>query len=232
MKFLIAALAIIAIAAGTIDWRFWKRWYTIPEDAGEWPASYYQPTAELPGAEKPFFPVAADDEARTVDPAALEAAAKYARTHNSAALLVLHRGALQLERYWQGIGPEALFTGRAMTRSLIPPLLAIALEEGDIDSLDDPVGDYLEEWQGDPRGDITIRELLWNISGLENTLLADGGPFSKEVRISLGSDFRAAALSFDIDRPAGTHFSFTNTNPQLLGVILETATGKEYEAYL
>ena len=137
-----------------------------------------------------------------------------------------------MERYWQDIGPDSLFTGRAMTRSLIPPLLAIAMQEGDIGSLDDPSGDYLPEWQGDPRGEITLRELLWNISGLENTLLEDGGPFSKEVRISLGSDFRAAALSFEIDREPGTHFSFTNTNPQLLGAILEAATGRDYEDYL
>jgi len=232
-KVVIAALAlIVVVAALTVDWRFWKRWYTIPEDAGEWPASYYQPTAEVPGAERLFFPVAAGDEQLTIDPTALEAAAAYAQSHNSAALLILHRGVVQLERYWQDIGPDSLFTGRAMTRSLIPPLFAIAMEEGDIGSLDDPVDDYLPEWQSDPRGKITIRELMWNISGLENTLLVDGGAFSKEVRISLGSDFRDAALSFEIDREPGTHFSFTNTNPQLLGAVLESATGIDYEDYL
>ena len=145
---------------------------------------------------------------------------------------MLHRGVLQLERYWQGIDADSLFTGRAMTRTLIPPLLAIAMQEGAIGSLDDPVGGYLEEWSGDPRGEITLRELLWNISGLENTLLENGGPFSNEVRISLGSDFRRAALSFKTDREPGTHFSFTNTNPQLLGAVLESATGIDYEVYL
>jgi CubicO group peptidase (beta-lactamase class C family) len=231
-RVLIVVLVVAAIAAGTVDWRFWKRWYTIPEDAGEWPASYYQPTVAIPGDERAFFPVATDDDERTIEAAALEAAADYAESHNSAALLVLHRGVVQLERYWQGIGPESLFTGRAMTRSLIPPLFAIAMAEGDISSLDDPVGNYLTEWQDDPRGEITIRELMWNLSGLENTLLVDGGPFSKEVRISLGSDFRAAAVSFEIDREAGTHFSFSNTNPQLLGAVLESATGRDYEDYL
>ncbi len=232
-KWLIPALALVLLAAAlTVDWRFWKRWYTMPEDAGEWPASYYQPTVPVPGAERDFFPSVTDAQAQSIDQAALDAAAVYAEEHNSAALLVLHRGVLQMERYWQDIGPDSLFSGRAMTRSLLPPLFAIAMAEGDIASLDDPIGNYLPEWKDDPRGQITIHQLLWNISGLENTLLVNGGPFSNEVRISMGSDFRKAALSFKTDREPGTHFSFTNTNPQLLGAVLESATGTDYETYL
>ena len=127
----IAVAIVVLTAVLLVDWRFWYRWYTLPEDPGEWPASHYQPVVEIPGGPKDFFP-AADVAELTIDSDALEAAAAWAEQHNTAALLVLHRGVVQLERYWLDIGPESLFSGRAMTRSLLPPLVAIAIQEGAI----------------------------------------------------------------------------------------------------
>lgn len=227
---LVLALVMVAmaLAAASVDWRFWKRWYTMPTDPGEWPASYYQPTVEIPGAPKPFFP----QGPQTIAPEALAAAAKWAENHNSVALLVLHRGTMQLERYWQGMSSDQLFSGRAMTRSLIGPLVGIALESGAIGSLDDPVSEYLTEWRNDSRGDITLRQLLHNTSGLENPPLAgDPSPFAKNARISLGSDFLSAAQSFELENEPGSFFALSNANAQLLGGILEAATGESYEAY-
>lgn len=228
----VAAVIAALAAALFVDWRFWYRWQTLPEDPGEWPASYYQPVVEVPGNAGEFFP-AADAEALTINAGALEAAADWAEQHNSVALLVLHRGVIQLERYWRDIGPDSLFTGRAMTRSLLPPLVAIAIREGAIESLDDPVGRYLPDWSGDARGGITVRQLLRNLSGLENPPLAgDPDPFSKNARISLSSDFRAAALDFDLENVPGEFFAFSNANAQLVGAVLESATGEAYEDYL
>lgn len=218
-------------AAATADWRFWYRWFTLPEDAGEWPDSYYQPTVAIDGDPREFFP-AAEAGDLTIDREVLEQAAAWADAHNSAALLVLHRGVVQLERYWRGIEADSLFTGRAMTRTLIPPLMAIAMQEGAIGSLDDPVERYLPEWQGDPRGRITIRQLLQNVSGLENPAMAgDGNPYNKNNRLSLGSTLRKTALSFELAHTPGEFFELSNANAQLLGAILESATGEDYETY-
>ena len=231
---LVGAAAVIAVLAASllVDWRFWYRWNTLPEDPGEWPASYYQPVVEVTGSQGEFFP-AADGTELTIDAGALEAAADWAERHDSVALLVLRGGVIQLERYWQGIGPDSLFTGRAMTRSLLPPLVAIAMQEGAIESLDNPLGRYLEDWRDDARGRITVRQLLRNLSGLENPPLAgDPDPFSKNARISLSSDFRAAALDFDLENVPGEFFAFSNANAQLVGAVLESATGEAYEDYL
>lgn len=227
----IATGAVLVAAAFIIDWRFWYRWQTLPEDAGEWPASYYQPIYEVSGDEQPFFPASGDGEG-SIDSAALEAASAWAEAHNSAALIVLHRGVVQLERYWQGIESDSPFTGRAMTRSLIPPLLAIAMEEGAIDSLDDPVGQYLPEWRDDPRGAITIKQFLYNLSGLENPALAeDPNPDNKSTRLALGGDFRKAALAFDLENKPGDYFALSNANAEIVAAVLESATGESYESY-
>jgi len=229
---LVAAVALLATAATLPDWRFWYRWFTLPQDAGEWPASYYQPAKAIAGNPQAFFPIASPDEL-TISSEALEAAAAWAEAHDSAALLVLHQGVVQLERYWQGIEADSLFTGRAMTRSLIPPLIALAIQDGDIGGIDDPLERYIPEWRGDPRGQITIRHLLQNASGLENPPLAgDPDPWNKNNRLSLGSDMRKGALRFGLEHQPGTFFQLSNANAQLLGVVLEAATGEDYESYL
>ena len=132
-RFAIAILGVLMVAGLglwlSVDWALWQRWLNRPENVGEWPASFYQPTTAVGGSRTPFFLAAAPDEL-TLSAAALEAAATYAEEHNSAALLVLHQGRLQLERYWQGIGADSLFSGRAMTRSMLGPLTGIALAEG------------------------------------------------------------------------------------------------------
>ena len=231
--YIAAAVAIVVLTAVLlVDWRFWYRWYTLPEDPGEWPASYYQPVVEIPGGPKDFFP-AADVAELTINSGALEAAAAWAEQHNTAALLVLHRGVVQLERYSLDIGPESLFTGRAMTRSLLPPLVAIAIQEGAIQGLDDTIDRYLPDWRDDARGRITIRQLLQNLSGLENPLLAaDPDPSNKNTQLSLSSDFHAAALAFDLENVPGEFFALSNANAQLLGAVLESATGEAYEDFL
>lgn len=230
--FLGAVLVVLMLVASTVDLRFWYRWYTLPDDPGEWPASFYQPVFDLTGDPQPFYPHASEND-RSIEDEALEAAAAWAQEHNSAALIVLHKGVVQLERYWRDVGPDSLFTGRAMTRSLLPPLVGLAIADGKINSLDDPVGRYLSEWQEDPRGLITLRQLLQNISGLENPpLAADPDPMSKNAQISLSSDFRKAALSFDLENTPGDFFALSNANAQLLGAVLESATGEAYEDYL
>lgn len=229
---LIAGALLLAVAAVIIDWRFWYRWHTLPTDPGEWPESYYQPIATIQGDQAQFFPVAAAAE-RTISAEALDSASDWAEAHNSAALLVLHRGVVQLERYWQGITADSPFTGRAMTRSLLPPLFAIAMEEGAIDNLDEPVGRYLPEWRDDPRGEVSIRNFLYNLSGLENAALAgDPDPDNKNTRLALGGDFRKGALAFTLENEPGEFFALSNANAQVLGAVLESATGEAYEDYL
>lgn len=230
----------VSIATGIIaaDWPFWHRVFTLPTDTGEWPESYYSPTVAIDGGGSGFFPLAAP-EARTISPAAINAAKTWAGGHNTAALLVLHRGKVQIEQYWQGMAADRLYSGRAMSRSLLPFLFGRAIESGQVESLDAPVSTWLTEWEDDPRGKITVRQLLWSVSGLEDppappppgaswfsrvkSALGKGG------RLSLGTDFAATALDFDAAYPPGTRFAFSNAGPQLLGVILERATGQSYE---
>lgn len=239
----IAGTLLLSLAIGIVaaDWPFWKRVVNLPADAGEWPDSFYTPSVTIDGGGGPWFDVATDADA-TLDPKALAEAASWAERHNSTALIVLHRGRVQLERYWQGHEPDAAFSARGMSRSLVGIAYGHAIADGAIASLDAPVAEYLPEWRDDPRGRITLHHLLWNVSGLEQPPPASAAApgslarlrelLGKNSRLALGANFEATALSFDLAHEPGVHFALSNVDAQLLGIILERATGVSYERYI
>jgi CubicO group peptidase (beta-lactamase class C family) len=242
--FLTVVPGVIGVVAA--DWPFWSRVARIPSDSGTWPDSFYEPRFTIEGAPQAFFPQAAADRV-SLDPVALEQASQWAAANNSVALLVLHRGVVQLERYYGGATAETLVSGRDMTRSMLGFVVGIALAEGKITSLDTAASTWLPEWRNDPRGAITLRQLLQNTSGLEelpSTIPARGEgvlgwwpPFkalvtNQNARLSLGSDFAGAALAFKAAHPPGVRFYVSNANAQLVAVILERATGEPFETYV
>ena len=235
-----------AIGIGFAAWPFLQRSWRLAAlpDSGEWPDSFYQPVVRIGGSAAAAVP-AADPAMPSIDPAALQQAAAWAEANNSVALLVAHRGKLVLERYWQGMQAEQLFSARATSRSLSGMLTGFAVLNGRL-SLDDRLDKYLTEWSGDPRGAITMRQLLQNVSGLEEVplnavVVPPGAGFAdrwlisarnylgKNARLSLGSDFAHTALSFNLAHEAGFRFALSNANAQLAGVILERAFEDDYE---
>lgn len=226
------ATAALALSAGigflAADWPFLHRLWRLPAVTADWRAAVPTPLVTIDGGSSPFFPTAAAGE-RTVGEEALAEAEAWARAHESAALLVLHRGKVQLERYWQGLGRDARYPAQSLSASLLGLLYGRALADGRIGSLDTSVDRWIEEWRGEPRGAITLRQLLWNVSGLEPAA-ADGplGLLGKAGRLRYGTEIARAALSFDLAHEPGTHFAVSPVDAQLLGIVLERASGESY----
>ncbi|MCP5471479.1 MAG: serine hydrolase [Sinobacteraceae bacterium] len=249
----IVLLVLFAALVGTVaaDWPYLRRVIaaTGMTEAGDWPGAFPAPMARIDGGRIDGEDSAAVDPveaAAAIDPAALDAAARWAAANATQALLVLHRGRLVLERYGDGADVDTAFQGQGLSGSLVGLAYGAAIERGLL-SLDDPAAKWLEEWRDDPRGDITLRQLLQNISGLEEfqglpRTSPAAGPFGRiaaivrawadrRVRFALGIDFGAAALTFDLAHAPGTHFALNGVNPQLLGLILERATGTPFERW-
>ncbi len=245
---LVCGATLVGVVAA--DWPYLRRVVASARssDRGEWPEELRAPVVRLDGGgSTTFFPTAAPGET-TIDPAALDAAAQWAEAQDGVALLVLHRGRLQLERYWQGMRVDTLFPGGAMSHSLLGLVFGAAVADGRL-ALDDPASKFLDEWRGDPRGAITIRQLLQNVSGLAETradppdATPGAGPLARavallrvatrrETRLAFGADAGAAALSFPLEHEPGGRFARSDVNSQLLGLILERATGTDLERYV
>lgn len=164
--------------------------------------------------------------------AQFSAAIDYADSMDSYSLLIWHKGALRLEHYFDGFDASLRAETASMHKSVLGLLIAAAIEDGFISDVDAGIGDYIDEWRDSPEGDITIRQLLTMSSGLSN-LSREGGFNSDATKFFMGAlNARETILGLRLVSQPGEHFSYANTNSQLLGLVLESATGQQYADYL
>jgi CubicO group peptidase (beta-lactamase class C family) len=183
------------------------------------------PKEVVAGSELDNIPNGAAD---TIDTQALQAAEAYATQTNSVALLVFHRGALRYEKYWPGFDRDTITDPFSAHKTVMGLLVGAAIEDGLIDSIDQPASTWLTEWAQDARREITLRQLLQMSSGLDTPPFGTWTGF----RITLGSQLEETVLALPLLKPPGTDFQYSNASSQLVGIVLERASGKRYAQYL
>ena len=183
------------------------------------------PTDPVRGGPVPAL-VVATEAARTIPAAVLDQAVEAAAKTEASSLLVWQGGALQLEKYWPGHDAKSFTSTQSMHKSALAILVGIAIEQGLIKSVDDPAANYIEEWAGDERRHITIRQMLQQSSGI------DFPGFPAVIDMTIGD--RLAQITFEqgVLAPPGTQFDYTNINPEVLGILLERVSGMSYAEYL
>ncbi|MCC0177442.1 serine hydrolase [Waterburya agarophytonicola K14] len=188
---------------------------------------WYQPLELIPGKPSTI------EQANTtlISQASLNQISDYAQKNNSSALLVLHRGEIVLERYWQGFTPSSTFNSMSLSKTIVALLMGIAIAEGDIKSELEPVANYIPEWSNDKRSKITIQNLLYMQSGLQNQDNT-ANPLSDLVQMYAGKNADAIALNLTAKQDSQTVFDYNSGNTQILSEVLERATGKKYADYL
>jgi CubicO group peptidase (beta-lactamase class C family) len=152
---------------------------------------------------------------------------------STTAFIVLHGDDLLYEGYFNGSSREATQTSFSVAKSFAATLVGIAIEEGFISSLDDPLTDYLPELaERDPRfGDITLRHLITMSSGL--AFREGGSPWDDPANTYYGTDLRTAALTkTEIEGSPGRAFHYNDWNLILMGIVLERSTGMSLSAYM
>lgn len=149
------------------------------------------------------------------------------------AFLVLRDGRVVYEFYANGGGRDAWVTSFSVAKSMLSVLVGLAVQDGAIRSLDDPVTRYLPELRArDPRFEqVTLRHLLRMASGIRYAEF----PFlnGDDAKTYYHPDLRRLALAESrIDGPPGERFHYNNFHPLLLGLVLERATGQPVAQYL
>jgi len=228
--FLAAGLAYLSFDywQDPVYWRRWADLFSNPDPAH----MNFKPVEIVDGGGVFEFPRATDAN-RSIDPAAIAEAEAYAAEYESFALIVLHKGVVQSEWYNDGWTPDRITQSQSMHKSIAALMLGAAIEEGSVGPLETPVKTYLPEWQDDPRGDITLRQLIVMSSGLakyEFTL----NPFNKNssFRFLNSADRTPILLKTALEWEPGSKFDYNDVNAALVGLIIERATGKSYGTFL
>ena len=239
---IVLLLVSLGVGVFTADLPFWRRALQLPLPAG----GAYLPVVTIGIPESPAMEPAAPVSS-AIDALVVEEAANRAGAAGSRALLVLYRGTLAVERYFLTDDAGTLLPASLVARPLAAMAIGIALADGRIASLDAPVALYLPEWDGEARGQITLRQLLEETSGLETGGDTRGllyrSPWrdpaslpvfatSRGVRMLLGNDFESSALGFRLEHEPGGFYNVSPANTQLAAVIIERVTGEPYENFV
>jgi len=223
---IIGGLLLVAIAVLISNAAYLQRALTFFNQDQVRRVDWFEPTVELAPATSPL-PIAVDASR----PGRFGDALNYARSTNTSALLIWHQGQLRLAHYDAGYSAADDVQTNSIHKSVVAMLVGIAIEDGVIRSVDDPIADYLPGWVARPGKQIQIKHLLSMSSGL-------AGPdtaiklFNHSMRLLHADDIAAVARTAFPERAPGERFDYQNTNAQLLVEVLEQATQKDYERYL
>lgn len=210
---------------------FWRRWWVTMTDTD--PANMnFSPTVSLGSETASELPVA-DQDSLTVSPEALRAVEAFALDFDSFGLVVVHRGVVQTEWFGPGWNRDGLTQSQSMNKTVTAIMVGLAMEDGYIGSVDDRIGQYIEEWRDDPRGDITIENLLRMSSGLAQYVFTLN-PFADDsaFRFLFSRDRAKVILATALEWEPGSRFDYNDVNAQLAGMIVERSVGRPYADYM
>ena len=155
-------------------------------------------------------------------------------------LLVAKDRTVLAEHYQYGrTDRDRLFSG-SMAKTITGLLVGIAIQDGVIQSVDDPAGRYVAGFAGTEYGRTPIRDLLHMSSGVLFGEDADNDRDLDRLWIDmvlgygstpLGTIRSITQFNTRIAAP-GTRFAYASIEPDVLGVVLRAATGQSLSAYL
>ena len=159
----------------------------------------------------------------------------FLRATDTSAFVVVHEDRLAYERYFEGSDRRTRQTSFSVAKSFVSTLVGIAIDEGLIGGVSDPVTVYLPELAARDRRfeRITLRHLLTMSSGLRYEEQSLPLPWGDDIETYYGTNLREIALEHtEIEREPGKEWLYNNYNPLLLGLVLERATGMSVSEYL
>jgi len=149
------------------------------------------------------------------------------RELETAAFLIIKNDSIWFEKYYNGYDEMSKTNSFSMAKSIVTALMFKAIQDGHLENIDQPVSDFFPQF--DKR--LTIGDLSSMSSGLnwdENYY----NPFASTARAYFDDDIREQILELKVVEEPGKEFKYLSGNTQLLGMILEKATGKSLSKYL
>ena len=154
-------------------------------------------------------------------------------------LLIIHNDSIVYERYWGDFSADRLATIFSVSKSITSLMCGIAVDDGYIRSIDDPVTDYLPELKKeDPMWQkLTIRHLLDMRSGLDFDDTYDVNwkelrYLNAMARLNYGHNIQKQIRGLKFRCEPGTQRRYESMTAAILGVVIERASGKRFADYL
>jgi CubicO group peptidase (beta-lactamase class C family) len=186
-------------------------------------------------------PIAATQNVRELAPGpalALELdLGAYMADQRHAGLVALHKGQIRIEEYGLDFTETGRWTSFSVAKSLTSTLVGIALKDGLIDDLNDPVSKYISGLENSAYDDVTVEQLLTMTSGVAwnedySDPQSDVALFNTHVAEDGGSNLVSYMRRLPRAHPAGAVWNYSTGETNLIGILVSEATGETLADYL
>ncbi len=210
-----------------MDSRLAKRFFSQIPSGGNLPPEWYEPFDAVASSQPFALPVGSD---AALD-GALDQIVEYLARFRTQAVVVAHGPNVVRSWYDESRTADTFMQSQSMHKTVQAMLIGAAIERGLIGSPADRVGAYVPEWAHDPRGAITLLQLMSMRSGLQRFKISPS-PTSAFWRMLFASDSRSVVLSAAAVGEPGSKFEYNDVNAALLGMAIEGASGMSYAQFL
>lgn len=149
-------------------------------------------------------------------------------------LLILHGDTILKESYYRGNGPEVTHISWSVAKSLVSSAVGKALEEGYIETIEDPITKYVPGLKDSAYDGVRIKDILQMSSGagFDEDYHTFGSDINRLGRyFALGMSLDRFCTTLDRERPPGTYHNYVSTDTQVLGMLVREATGMEFSDF-
>lgn len=145
-------------------------------------------------------------------------------------VLMIKNDSIVFEKYWDGYSDSSLSGSFSMAKSITSILIGVAIKEGKIQSVEQPVGDFIPEFAVGEKAAVKIKDLLTMSSGTDWNE-SYWNPLAVTAEAYYGADLYKTATQVKMVNQPGTLHKYKSGDTQLLGLILEKATGQSVGDY-
>lgn len=163
----------------------------------------------------------------------LKSTSKLLQASGTAGMVIIHEGKIVYENYGYGKNQNSRFLAWSVSKSVTSALVGIAIDEGFINEVTDPVVKYVPALQSTAYADSTIEHVLEMASGVQFDETYNLGTDISRLQQAVGRDLSHEIQQYKVlDHPPGTFNEYKSIDTVVLGMILVNATGQSVTSFL
>ena len=161
----------------------------------------------------------------------------YLSINRISGLIIIKDGEIVLEDYELGNNENTRWMSMSVVKSITATLIGMAIQDGYIKSIDDPIVNYLPELKGSSYDGVTVKHILQMASGVawNETYTDPTSDRRKLLEIQLEQKpGEALKLMASLPRAGepGTVWNYSTGETQVAGALVKAAVGKPVSEYL
>ncbi len=156
---------------------------------------------------------------------------EFLKKKKTVSFIVIRNDTVLYENYFNGYCDSSVITTFSASKSFVSALIGIALHEGYIYSVNEPITKYIPELVNPGFDKITIENLLNMRSGIKFTE-SYASPFADMPKYYYGTNLLKYIGKLKVEEDPGKRYNYQSVNTILLGLIIERATNTKLNKYI